>query len=261
MFSLKAHNFYDVSKLIHSCSKLLGLTSFSIKTKGNVFEASTNLFNAFCIAFSTLTNLIFIFKFVSKQDNFWVRSKVEASELSRNIMIWVVLSFLIVSTLVNWWTFVSQKHFPSFLNLLVEVDEELARINLPVNLSRHKRIIFLTIAMYFVSSSICMCLTASVGRGHDYYQLNFFFIFTVSCSMIQNMFLIFQFTFLLLAVKLRYKKINSFLKTSFLDSWTTNLQEGNDKLCVAAKLHDKLVDVSDLINRCYAVPVSYLKQV
>lgn len=84
----------------------------------------------------------------------------------------------------------------------------------------------------------------------------------VSCMLMeQSVFLNFQFIFVMLAVKLRYKLINSFLEEKFLTLPIKDVKDGNQKLNAAALIHDKLVDITNIINRCYGVPVSILKQV
>lgn len=131
-----AENVYDVAKPVHIWSHLLGLTAFSIKRNKQIFKAHTTVIDSICIIVSTVWGLVICVLFLLSFENVWNASMISISDVYMKSMFLVALSFVIVAMMTNWWTFLSRKHFATTLNLLSDVDEELARLKVPVDLNR-----------------------------------------------------------------------------------------------------------------------------
>lgn len=254
MFSF-VENVYDVAKPIHVWSQLIGLTSFSIRKENQTFKAHSTPFNVFCITVSTVcgtaTAALFLFNF----ENRWNSSLVSISEVYTKSMFFVVLTFVVVSAVNNWWTFLARKRFANTLNLLHEVDEELMRLKLPVNFKRQKQIALLFVASVNLLTIVLMLVAELIRKKQKDRPRNLFLHVSLIMTVQQCIFIYFHFFFQMLAVKQRYQKINLFLRQNFLVSIRTNVERVNVALNTTASLHDKLVDVSESINRCYGIPV------
>lgn len=258
MFSLQAEDFYDVAKPLHVCSQLLGLTSFSIKKVRRNFLAYSSNWNIFCITFSTIWSSVLAVWFILNVDELWKTSGIYISKVYLTSMTCIIFVLLLTSVFANWWIFFSQKHFPLMLNLFVEVDDELTKMKFPVDVKRQKLIILWFVTSVYTFIVIAVGLSAIVNKQSDLFDTNFFLLITVTLSLEHSVFIIFQFIYLMSSLKLRYKKINLFLKRIFLNSPNEDVLGGNEKLNLVASIHDKLTDVSESINRCYGVPVSRL---
>lgn len=255
MFLFKADNIYDVIKPLHFFSQTTGLTSFTIRRRNGVFVGSIRWFNVLFIALSTVWTIFVMFVFITDRQKMWKINGVQVSEVFQNSMFCVLLAFLTTSIMFNWWTFGSKRHFARALNLLCEVDEELLELKVPVGLRKHKVVIvfFAVFVKSFTTASLCV--TRVIGSHSKMFRVNIILLISMYLCIEMAIFAIHHYTFWMWAVKIRYPKINLFLKENFLKSVNHNMKEGNEKLCRAALLHDKLVDVSECINRCYGVPV------
>lgn len=90
------------------------------------------------------------------------------------------------------------------------------------------------------------------GLSHTYIVCSFLIIFYAEAKVL----VIFHMMFWIWALKLRYKKVNSYLSGKFLGDNEDAIQEA-ERLKIAATLHDRLVDACGIINRCYGVPVRF----
>lgn len=72
--------------------------------------------------------------FVYKVDNMWKVNLVFISKVIQGCMFFVISTFLIISVFINWWTFLRQKHTVIVLNLLTEVDVDLKKMGVSVEL-------------------------------------------------------------------------------------------------------------------------------
>lgn len=256
MFSLQAEDFYDVAKPLHVCSQLLGLTSFTIKKVRRNFLAYSSNWNIFCVTFSTIWSSVFAVWFLLNVDELWKMNRIFISKIFETSMTCIIFVLLVTSVLANWWIFFSQKHFPLMLNLLVEVDDELTKMKLPDDVKRQHRITLWFVISVNTFIVIAVGLSELVRKHTDAFGTNFFLLITITLSLEHSIFIIFQFIYLMSSVKLRYNKINLFLKRNFLNSPIDDVMDGSEKLNLVASMHDKLTDVSESINRCYGVPVS-----
>lgn len=255
MSLFKADDIYDVAYPLHACSQLIGLTAFWITRKSGVFVPSINLYNVFCIVVATLAGFMITYMLIFEIDELIVINSVTVSVVYEKSMFCVILGFIATTLLANWWTFASKLPFARVLNLLYEVDEELARMKFPVNLKRHKKVILFFVTLTKSLAVLSLSMTSLIGETTNLFHVNFMFMISMYFVVQTNVFFVFQFTFLMWAIKLRYQKINLFLAENFLASEDGLIKDGNGKLNKAALLHDKLVDASECINRCYGVPV------
>lgn len=255
MFSFKADDIYSVAKPFHICSQLIGLTSFSISNKNGIYVASVTLCNIVCIMFSSIWSGTIAYRCITDLDAMWRINTNLISEVFEKSMICVVFAFLITSMISNWWIFAARKNFANILNTLMEVDEEFASMKIHINFRRHKQVIFLFVCCSKVLATFFDLVTFIIGRNTNLFYMSPLFLISVIIFIETNIFTVYQFTFWMWSVKLRYEKINFHLRESFLFENLHNLLDGNEKLNKIAALHDKLVDVTETINSCYGFPV------
>lgn len=253
MFSLRADNIYDVVKPLHLCSTIFGLTSFTVSdSSGKFLAVSTGFWNIFCIIFSSIWSLMTLGMFFSHHEDISAQtSDYWSSKISARGFICIFVGFIFIFNLVNWWTFCNRKQFARLLSTVTEWDNdfEVMKHRHPSNYVQHKRIVLIFIALltllaiHSIVSTIYFNCTHNLDMIHMICSL-------ASVILLQFInFVIFHFIFWVWAVKLRYQKINM-----YLDEALPN-EEPNKKLNIAATLHDQLVDITELINQCYGVPV------
>lgn len=257
MSLFKADDIYDVAYPLHICSQVIGLTAFKITRKSGVFVPSINRYNIFCVLIATFAGLMTTYMFIFRTDDLMVINAVAISVVYERSMFFVVLGFITSTLLVNWWTLGSKTPFSRVLNLIYEVDEELASMKCSVNLKKHKKIILSFVTLTNSMGIISTVMTSLIGEITKLFHMNICFLISMFFIVQSNIFFLFQFTFLMWAIKVRYQKINFFLEESFMAAPDGIIKDGNGKLNKAARLHDKLVDASESINRCYGVPVRF----
>lgn len=255
MLSLKADDIYDVAKPLHICSQLIGITSFNITRQSENFVDSVTWRNILCIAASTVWSATVALIFIFNMNMMWEIKALSLSAIFVNSMFCVLLAFLTITILSNWWIFTTRKYFARTLNLLMQVDEELERMKVPINLRKHKKIVVIFIVFAMTGATMSLLFTKFIGIDLYFYKIDCVFLMTMFICMETNLFFVYHFTFFMWAVKLRYQNINFFLKENFFTSPNEDVKDRIGKLNAAALLHDKLVDVSECINRCYGVPV------
>lgn len=261
MFSLNANDIYDVVKPLHNCSQILGLTSFTIKRKHGLFVASINIYSIICNVSSSALCLYFGAWYIKNKDEFQV---MEGSDVFENSIVCVSFGYLSFCLLQNWWFIFVRKYFADILNMLTEIDNDLQVMKVPVNHRHHKAVVLLFICIVKLIASVII-VAALVAIGHsantsgtqETIVTNLFISVAVMVTTELNVYVMQHFTFWMWTVKVRYEKVNLFLQRSFLTSVNTSTKDGLDNMNKAARLHDKLVDVSKLINICYGLPVKY----
>ena len=253
MFSIKADNIYDVAQPLHQCSRLFGLTSFSVKYEDQRLKASTDIWSVFSILFTIPWSLICIsLYYLMPIDDLNVHN-IWISETSEVGMTFLFCGILISTNLAIWWTFMARNHFSKLLNLMLKLDDDLSKIKSPLNFGKHKKIIWVFVTI--INLNVVTSIGSAFLMGHP---MNFSYfvcmiLFTV-CTLM-NIILIIHFTFWIWAIKIRYEKVNHYLEEHF-----SNITEGIEKLNASANFHATLVDSSDLINKCYGLPVDLFKK-
>lgn len=260
MFSFEAENIYDVVRPVHLSSQLMGLTAFSIRREKGIFVESVTWFNLLCIALSVLNISSFSLWFISQVESVWQANNISISEVFQSSLFCVQLSFMFVENLAILSFFSSRKKFCLLLNLIMEVDKELEEMKVPMNFRKQKIVVSFFILFHKALTTIAIFLGYILGDGLNVFKSNFLVWLSMFFFIETTAYLISHFTFWMWAVKLRYEKINLFLKKNFLTTMSCDKEgskgscyneDGNEKLNTAAWIHDKLVDVSECINRCY----------
>lgn len=252
MFSLKADNIYDVAKPLHFCSRMFGLTSFVVTREKGKLKLSVNALSIFCLLLSIMWSWMFFAMSYSIQEELTKYKKVWASEIFQKGIYGVTFGFILIFNLTSCWTVLSQRHFAKLLNLIVELDEELLMIKHPLNLVHHKRIVLIPLVAIKLFTIFIFLSIATHQKANNYSFTYLAICYSTVMHLQLNIIIIFHFLFWMWAVKLRYQKLNIYLNDK---SFNENSNLVNEKLNIAAMLHDKLVDISELINRCYGVPV------
>lgn len=195
----------------------------------------------------------FAYLFIDNRRKVWEINTLSIFKLYENSFFCVLLTYILCTILITWWTFSKRKYFVRALNLLLEVDKKLAMMNVTIDQKRHKKIVLLFIVFIKCVTVLSLCLAKLVGKTTDQFRVNLFLMIPMYVCVETNVLFVFHSTFWMWAVKLRYRKINVHLRDNF--STIENENRRNENLNQIAVLHDKLVDVSELINRCYGTPV------
>lgn len=243
-------NINTVFRPLHLYSRLFGLTAFSIKMKNDVFVQQTNSFNIFCFTFSTFWNFAMTAIYITHFNNMYDPILL-SSEVFETTMFLLSALFLVITIVINWWSFLSQKYFPGILNSLLEVDKILADIGSPVNVKQHKQKMIFTVIFVNVFI-VCATYLLDSGKMKENCSINYLISITTFMYLGLNVVVIFHYIFWIWSIKLRYQKINSYLIKNLLSPIKHGI---NLNIIISAKLHEKLVDASESINRCYGVPV------
>ncbi|CRL05760.1 CLUMA_CG018789, isoform A [Clunio marinus] len=256
MFSSNTEHIYDVAKPMHICSQLLGLTSFKVVKKNKVIVDSVTVFNVLILILSTFLYIFAIFLFCTNYIAGWKVKQVITSKIFECTIWWVAVCYFVTHIIMNWWFLFSRKHFINIFNKLNAVDENLSDLDVELKTTRHRNVIFwvsLITSTYFV-------LTTTLGyvasTNQDTLRIGIA-IYVIFFSVIyRNFFLNYHFIFIMWGIKIRYQKINSLMK-EFLGHLnpSQNVEKGDEILNQIAKIHDKLVDVSEHINRTYGFPM------
>lgn len=254
MWSVKVEDFYDVAKPLHQVSQLLGLTCFTVKQENKVFTSRITLLN-FLFLIIAIARILIYAKLC--YDIPWNTITVFSSEVYSKSMLVLMFGFIVVYLIVNCWMLAVKKSFSMILIKMVEVDNELSLLKVGINLKRQRNVVLLSVVLIVILTSVTTILMFLVARDQDLLNIDEFLFLSILfiTTMADQLFFV-QFVFLMISVKLRYRRINLYLKVNFLYLKTVNERSGNDKLTTASSLHDKLVDLSQIINKCYGFPVS-----
>lgn len=254
MSLIEADDIHDVIRPFHIWSKFVGLTSFSFKRKDGVFVGFKTCLDYFCILLST-ASVLAIGCGLAIDSNIFETSAYNTTNSFEKFSYFLMFAFFTFSNFSIWWIFLAQKSFCKILNDLRAVDEKLKQLKAPMDLEKHKRFVLMFVIVMKLLMLLFVYGTYTVELTLKFFEPSFL-IYISMCFVTEVAFLIgFQFVLLVIAVKLRYKQINSCLKKVFFAS-NVGKDEGTEIITEAAKLHDKLVDVSEAINRCFGYPVS-----
>lgn len=254
MFSLKADDIFDIVQPVHALSRLFGLTSFTINRKDGAFSGSKTWFNYLSISVSTAWSLFMGIIFYVFLNKVFDKNLYGAPNSFEKFSQFVMLAIFLITIFSNWWILSGQEPFCDILNLLAKVDSELSKLNVPVDLKKHKKFILIFIITLKVFTFLIVYATYTIEVEMKFFEPSIF-IFIILFFVVVSIFLT-QSHFILLAwaLKLRYEKVNYFLKEKFAAS-IYDQQDGNRKISRAASIHGKLVEASEKINRIYSYPV------
>jgi hypothetical protein len=268
MFSLKASDIYDVIKPLHVSSQLIGLTSFKMKKENECFVASYTMFNILCISissfFATSVHAYYLFNF----DDLWNHQTIFISDVFLKSLVVISSITLISIIIINWWTFLFRKQFVSIFNQLNSIDEQLKKLDVKFNLDKRKKCIFILTVFLFILIVVGVIAMQILSRGFHFNPVQIFVHFLIMIELSQTQFLLpVQYIEMLKALEVRHQKLIFVAENIFFASINGMIvrHDSNrrypeatreEKLRNIAKIHDKLVDVSEAINRFYGVPVS-----
>lgn len=263
MPSIKAKNIYDVINPIHSFSRIIGLTSFSIKKDNHEnYGGFVSFYDVLCLIISS-TWYVFTVMWYLFSKQLWDLKHEYLSKLFENSSLVLVCLQITSFVLINVGFFVLKEKFVIILNLMKDIDEVLLDMNASIDHERHKRFTmnFLIAAttVNFIGGIISL-ITAKITGAYEWSMLMAFGdfsstqVFIMLCS---------QIIFFIWAVKIRYQSINSILVENFafktLKSEKSILRESK-VLTKCAVLHDNLVEVSERLSYCFGLPVRKLKK-
>lgn len=258
----KTLNIYDVVGPIHFCSKVIGLTSFSIRTDNHRnYEGFVSFSNVLCIIIATTWSFFVVARYLFASE-VWAMNREYLSTFYESCTTVVFTTDVFISIFVNWWLFSMRDRLISTMDLIKDIDEGLMRLDVPVNHSKHRRVVIIIMA---VLNAVNICAAAAlycttllardVLRSStllvvaDFLSCEFF---TMLCT---------QFILFMLIVKIRYQHINEYLlrhlrrKSKAIGNGSVTSYDVHS-LSTIAILHNKLVDLVEHLSYCYAVPVS-----
>ena len=191
--------------------------------------------------------------FFFQTEEVWRVNPIFIADVFRKAMFAVLLSLSFLPVIANWWIFCARNDFVEILNLISSVDLELQALNYPVNLTRQNKRLLAVFVFFFFALTFSLCFYVFLIQHSNLYSIKVYVVMSIGICLQTKMFLLFQFVFFVWSVKLRFRQINEALKTSLL------VQDAKDVdvlLRITANLHENLVSATEIINRCYGVPVS-----
>ena len=179
---------------------------------------------------------------------------------------------------LNVWFMIVKQKFVSLLNLMTLIDNQVRRVQLEqvflneisifqltklcVSINHQRQQCFVISFIIFMTFATFLFL---LGEFIHAKYVNFFDFKVPACVFgfveIQlNVLLNLQVVFLIWSVKVRYNAINKFLKLNFQRTNLRFSEKVNERkqielLNETGLIHDHLVDVTNLINQIYGVPV------
>lgn len=258
MFLLNAEDIYSVALPLHIYSKSIGLTSFSITREGDAFKGSATFFSILSTILSTLWSFAMGAVFIIQIKRFDTLDIAVAPNSLEKTVLYITIVFFFVSCSANWSMFFGRRVFCEILTILKATDVGLSDLIFAVNLRKHKKVILASV--FFIKALITLSVYATyrVDIALGIFQPMLLIFFSMCFVMEIGFLTMFQYIFLILAVKLRYTRINTALKNE-LDTFK-GMKSQASKFLKIATLHDRLVEVSELINRFYSYPVGILEQ-
>lgn len=257
MLFSKADDIYDVFQPVHLISRSIGLTSFSLKTeKGKIVASTTCL--SLCIIISTIVlNLVLAHRFVTKTEEMWIVNDKILPKIFIDAMYFLILSFSIQTIILQLWTFGAMGSVAKILNLMTEIDNEMSRhFMFRVNYTKHRKCFVCQSLTALIAIVVSMVATNLLSEYNDVYKLSTPQSISMGLCIATSTLLMCQFNFFIWSTGMRFRKINFFLKENIGFDPENNLTI-KEKLQTFAIIHDMLVDVTQNINKCYGVPVSW----
>lgn len=126
-FIMKLYQSYDIFYPIHLTSRIIGMTSFSIKTSENVFKASISIFDLcfLCLSLWWCLTLSLILK-VAPESIFEMLDVKIFTKLFISSILCMFFCFLALITFNNIWFVIICKKFVLIFNQLDEIDSKVS---------------------------------------------------------------------------------------------------------------------------------------
>lgn len=253
MCSLNANNFYEVAKPLHICSQLIGLTSFSVKGINGKFISTSSPRNIATLIFFTAWN-IYASTIVIYKGRGLIITHRYISRIFENGINLVMFCFISITIFINLLTAFTKKRFPAILNHFAAVDEQLDKMKITVDFKQHKITLLMFVGSVTIFLTCFLILSVIISEAADVYHTTLFLTITMCVNIATHVYIIFHFIFLMLAVKLRYRKVNLFFKQMLAKE--SDSIDGVRTISEVALVHDQLGDATESINKCYGIPVS-----
>lgn len=257
MVSFEAENIFDVIKPLHFCSKIVGLTSFSIKRDGRFrYKSFVSLRDVFCSFAVILWNVFTLYRLLASK-SIWILNPTYLTSFFEKCLVIAICSDVCLMIIINVWLFVIRGKVVQVLDDIRDVDESLMEMNVHIEHSLHKKIVFLLVIitkLANVTGATCAYINSKFTEVYntnllmsvaDFIGTDYCIVFCLQCLLF------------LMGIKLRYRKINQVLKRLHSRKAFNTNQNNCQRL---ANLHDKLVEITDSLSFCYGVPVSLKSQ-
>lgn len=259
MPSIKAKNIYDVINPIHSLSRIIGLTSFSIKKDNHEnYGGFVSFYDVLCLIISTTWNVLIVMWFIfSKQ--LWELKHEFMSSFFENCSLIVNGVQITILALVNLRFFLIKEKFVLVLSLIKDVDEVLLNMNATVDHKKHQKcIIAFLVSASFVNiiGGVIAFITGDLTGAYASSYLMFLADFVSTETFIL---LFSQFMFFMWSIKIRYHHLNSILVENFgFETLKSERKVSREIqiLTTCAVLHNKLAEVSKRLSSIFGIPVS-----
>ena len=259
MFSIKADDIYDVVKPVHSCSRIFGLTSFSIqRVSRRKHKTVVTSYNILCIFISTFWSIFILWYYLNGKAA-WELNQEYISDFFESCSKINLICNIVLTDFTNWRLIFIRDKFIDLLDSIKNVDEILMQLDINLNFGKQKKISIFTLTflklivifgtvLSFASTNLAGIYTSSnitlVGDFIGFTYVNLMFS---------------QFMLFMWVIKERYKSINQMLHKIYLDNYSNAAKINSKKfadLTAVTIVHDKLVDISELLSFCYGLPVS-----
>lgn len=259
MLFRRADDIYDVYQPIHLISRSIGLTSFSLKTEKGKIEASSTCSSLCIIISTTVLNLVLAHRFVTKTEEMWIVNEKVLPKIFIDAMYFLILTFSGQTIIMQVWTLCTMDSVSRILNLMTEIDNELSRQIMflsSVDYTKQRKYFLCSTLFVLAFIAFSFTLTVMVSDYNEVFKLSIPQSISMGLCMSTSTLLMCQFFYLIWSVKMRFRSINSFLSDNS-NQRAENYFAIKKNLRKIANIHDLLVDVTQNINKCYGVPVSW----
>uniref|UniRef100_A0A3F2ZEG4 Gustatory receptor n=1 Tax=Phlebotomus papatasi TaxID=29031 RepID=A0A3F2ZEG4_PHLPP len=259
----KIENFYDVVYPYYIVSKILGFSPFPLRRPKTMRLIISYIFlDSFYIFITVVGQLWVAANYNETQDKYLNTTKSYVTEFTTGLLSVLILVNYLSSLLL---TFFLQKKIQKLVYMIDRGDKCMKNLGIDINHSFECKISVLYIIITFVESVVIITITQIALILNDFpyekaERVVSYFMSTFSfTTFVGHMILI------LLALYVRFKKLNQFFKNRFIlrNKSSTTIQENStvnvvDQMEVLRKItitHDCLNDIINQINVCYAFQI------
>lgn len=245
----------------------MGFTTFDIIQRGasasnTILQDCVKIYHRIILFCFIIWDIASLFLFFGFQEMSWNFLPVKVKKSFQNGMSVLMISYCLMIIVINIWTFHYRRRLIRALNFLIEIDSRLIKLNVDkINFKIQKCILYSLVGLMAFMTGLCFYIVYKTYLSQLYpiyeYTSVYGAVLTVSLIRCVELYVMIHLQFILFiwTIKSRYHKINSLLKQN-IHHIPKEYKELDDKLIELAKLHDKLVDVTESINKFYGFPVS-----
>jgi hypothetical protein len=258
MVSDKTKVIYDVINPIHSFSRTIGLTSFSIKRdKHKNYKGFVSFNDVLCFMISSLFAVFILVRNFSTSEIYQLNHAFLTTHFEKCSV--VVACFQIIILLATNLRFVLIKDkLVNVIRMIADVDEVLMNMNCPVDHAKHLKFTKLFLILMCFLNMFGAFVSFVIGEVTGAYQTSFLMLFGELISTQTLMLLCTQFIFFMWSIKKRNFHVNQILRKNFDLFHEINRKSHVTKSDVVARLavlQEKIVRISEDISWCYGTPV------